>query len=32
LLLFLGALHTVLRSAEGEEEGGWLSSAALVGE
>jgi hypothetical protein len=32
LLWFLGTLHTVLRSAEGEEEGGWLSSAALVGE
>ena len=31
LLWFLGALHSVLRSAEGEEEGGWLSSAALVG-
>ena len=31
LLWFLGALHGVLRSAEGDEEGGWLSSAALVG-
>jgi hypothetical protein len=31
LLWFLGALYGVLRSAEGEEEGGWLSSAALVG-
>jgi hypothetical protein len=31
LLWFLGALHAVLRSAEGEVEGGWLSSAALVG-
>ena len=31
LLWFLGALHGVLRSAEGEVEGGWLSSAALVG-
>ena len=31
LLWFLGALHAVLRSAEGEEEGGWLSSASLVG-
>ncbi len=31
LLWFLGALHGVLRSAEGEVEGGWLSSVALVG-
>jgi hypothetical protein len=31
LLWFLGALYGVLRSAEGDEEGGWLSSAALVG-
>ena len=31
LLWFLGALHGVLRSAEGDVEGGWLSSAALVG-
>jgi len=31
LLWFLGALYGVLRSAEGNEEGGWLSSAALVG-
>ncbi|MCA1718123.1 MAG: hypothetical protein LC781_15325 [Actinobacteria bacterium] len=31
LLWFLGALHSVLQSAEGNEEGGWLSSAALVG-
>lgn len=31
LLWFLGALHAVLRSAEGEVESGWLSSAALVG-
>ncbi|MDQ4128702.1 MAG: hypothetical protein M3151_12260 [Actinomycetota bacterium] len=31
LLWFLGGLHGVLRSAEGDVEGGWLSSAALVG-
>jgi hypothetical protein len=31
LLWFLGGLYGVLRSAEGEVEGGWLSSAALVG-
>lgn len=31
LLWFLGALHGVLRSAEGDEDGGWLSSAALIG-
>jgi hypothetical protein len=31
LLWFLGALYGVLRSAEGDEEGGWLSSSALVG-
>jgi hypothetical protein len=31
LMWFLGALYGVLRSAEGYEEGGWLSSAALVG-
>ncbi len=31
LLWFLGALYGVLRSVEGDEESGWLSSAALVG-
>ena len=31
LLWFLGALYGVLRSAEGDEESGWLSSAALIG-
>lgn len=31
LMLFLGALYGVLRTAEGNDEGGWLSSAALVG-
>lgn len=31
LVWFVGALHGVLRNAEGDEEGGWLSSVALAG-